>query len=93
MLSSSLQAKIFPGVNFATLSLPSGAGSITGPLTAIAVGSANVSNAQGTAVQTELGNLVNNLCGTIPCNNSARVSAVTVGVCAAALGNANVLID
>jgi hypothetical protein len=93
MLSSSLQAKIFPGVNFTSLSLPSGASSITGPLTALAVGSAHVSSAQGTAVQTELGNLVNNLCGTIPCNTAARVSAVTVGVCAAALGNANVLID
>ena len=93
MLSPSLQAKIFPGVNFNSLSLPSGAGSITGPLTALAVGSAYVSTAQGTAVQTELGNLVNNLCGTIPCNNPARVSAVTVGVCAAALDNANVLID
>jgi hypothetical protein len=94
MLSSTLQAKLFPGVNFSTLSLPSGASSITGPLTALAVGSANVTSAQGTAVQTELGNLVTTLCsGSLPCNNSARVSAVTVGVCAAALGNANVLID
>ncbi len=94
MLSSSLQAKIFPGVNFSTLSLPSGAASITGPLTALAVGTANVGSAQGTAVTTELGNLVNTLCsGSLPCNNSARVSAVTVGACAAALGNANVMID
>jgi hypothetical protein len=93
MLSPTLQAKIFPGVNFSSLTLPGSASSITGPLTAIAVGSANVSTAQGTAVQTELGNLVTNLCGAIPCNNSTRVSAVTVGVCAAALGNANVLID
>ena len=93
MLSPSLQAKIFAGVNFSSLSLPASASSITGPLTALAVGSANVGTAQGTAVQTELGNLVTNLCSTIPCNNSARVSAVTVGTCAAALGNANVLID
>jgi hypothetical protein len=94
MLSSTLQAKIFPGVNFSTLSLPSGAASITGPLTALAVGTANVGSAQGTAVTTELGNLVNTLCsGSLPCNNSARVSAVTVGACAAALGNANVMID
>jgi len=74
--------------------LPSGAASITGPLTALAVGTANVGSAQGTAVTTELGNLVNTLCsGSLPCNNSARVSAVTVGACAAALGNANVMID
>jgi len=91
--SSTLQAKLFPGVNFASLSLPSGASSITTPLTAIAVGSANVSTAQGTAVKTELGNLVTTLCGTTPCTTAARVSAVTVGVCAAALGNANVMID
>jgi hypothetical protein len=92
MLSPSLQQKIFPGVNFASLALPSGAGSITGPLTALAVGTTGT-NAQRTAVQTELGNLVTNLCTSIPCNNPSRVSAVTVGVCAAALGNANVLID
>jgi hypothetical protein len=93
MLSPTLQAKVFPGVNFNSLALPAGSSSITGPLTALAVGSAYVSSAQGTAVQTELGNLVTNLCGAIPCNNPTRVSAVTVGVCAAALDNANVLID
>jgi hypothetical protein len=92
-VQASLQAKMFPGVNLATLSLPSGAASITAPLTAIAVGAANVSTAQGTAVKTELGNLVNTLCGTTACTTAARVSAVTVGVCAAALGNANVMID
>jgi hypothetical protein len=92
MLSPSLQAKVFPGVNFSTLTLPSGSSQITGPLTGLAVGTTGTP-AQSTAVQTELGNLVNNLCGAIPCNNPTRVSAVTVGVCAAALGNANVLID
>jgi hypothetical protein len=46
------------------------------------------------AVQTELGSLVNTLCtGTLPCTNQSRVIPVTVGACAAALGNANVLID
>ena len=93
MATPALQAKLFPGVNFSTLSLPSGAASITGPLTAIAVGSANVGSTQGTAVQTELGHLVNVLCTTTACTTSARVSSVTVGVCAAALGNANVMID
>ena len=92
--SAALQAKLFPNVNFSTLSLPSGASSITGPLTALAVGSSKVSTPQGVAVKTELGNLVTTLCGgALPCNSPARVSAVTVGVCAAALGNANVLID
>jgi hypothetical protein len=90
----SLAAKVFPNVNLSTLSLPSGASSITGPLTALAVGSANVSSTQGQAVSTELNNLVTTLCTTTSCTgNPARVSAVTLGVCAAALGNANVLID
>jgi hypothetical protein len=46
-------------------------------------------------VTTELTNLIGNLCtGATPCSgNAARVSAVTVGVCAAALGNADVLIN
>ncbi|HEX4150980.1 MAG TPA: LamG domain-containing protein [Steroidobacteraceae bacterium] len=93
MLSPTLQAKVFPGVNFSALSLPSGANSITGPLTALAVGSANVSSTQGTAVQTELGHLVSNLCSATGCSTAAQINAVTVGACAAALGNANVLID
>jgi hypothetical protein len=97
MLSPSLQAKVFGSVNFSTLSLPGSASSITGPLTVLAVGSStSPTSLQYTAVQTELNNLVNTLCGTNPnsCSgNSARVSAVTLGVCAAALGNANVLID
>jgi hypothetical protein len=94
MLSPTLRAKIFPGVNFSTLNLPGGASSIAGPLTALAVGSAKVATAQGIAVNTELGNLINTLCSTTSCSaNPTRVSAVTVGACAAALGNANVLID
>jgi hypothetical protein len=94
MSTPSLYAKIFPGVNFGTLSLPVNSSAITGPLTALAVGSANVGSAQGMAVQTELGSLVNTLCtGTLPCTNQSRVIPVTVGACAAALGNANVLID
>jgi hypothetical protein len=90
----SLAAKVFPGVNLSTLSLPGSASSITGPLTALAVGSANVSSTQGQKVSTELNNLVTTLCTTTSCTGDpARVSAVTLGVCAAALGNANVLID
>ena len=45
-------------------------------------------------VSTELNNLIGILCsGSAPCNSTARVSAVTVAACAAALGNADVLID
>ena len=93
MSSSATELKVFPGVNFSSLSLPSGASAITGPLTALAVGSGNVSTPQGTAVQAELVSLINNLCSSTGCGNATQVSAVTVGACAAALGNANVLID
>ena len=92
MLSPTLQAKLFPTVNFSSLSLPSGSAQITGPLTTLAVGATGTPT-QITAVQTELTHLVTNLCTAVPCNNPTRVSAVTVGACAAALGNANVLID
>lgn len=50
---------------------------------------------QASQVAQELNNLVGLLCnGSSPCNgNASRVQAVTVAACAAALGNANVLID
>ena len=53
-----------------------------------------LTHSQARQVTTELTNLVGNLCsGSAPCTTAKRVTAVTVGVCAAALGNANVLID
>ena len=41
----------------------------------------------------ELDSLIANLCSTTACNSLARVQAVTAAVCAAALGNANMLIN
>jgi len=95
MASPSLQSGMFPGVNFSTLSLPAQASSITGPLASLAVGGGSLaSQPQAATVSTELDNLIGILCsGSAPCNNPTRVQAVTVGVCAAALGNADVLID
>jgi hypothetical protein len=95
MASPSLQSSVFPGVNFSTLSLPAQASSITGPLASLAVGGGSLTaQPQAATVSTELNNLVGILCsGSAPCNNASRVQAVTVGVCAAALGNADVLID
>ena len=95
--NTALQTKLFGSVNFNSTSLyttPSGITSVTGPLANLAVGGGNLtSQPAASTVQTELNNLVGVLCGgTSPCNNTARVQAVTVALCAAALGNADVLI-
>ena len=64
-------------------------------LAALAVGSGTLTHQPApSTVTTELTNLIGNLCtGSTPCNSAARVTAVTVGACAAALGNADVMID
>jgi hypothetical protein len=63
-------------------------------LAALSVGNGTLTQQPSLAtVTTELTNLVGNLCSSSACNSTARVSAVTVGACAAALGNADVMID
>jgi hypothetical protein len=112
MSSTTLQAKVFPGVTFGastyssvtatapingvmqyTSSAP--ASTVVADLATLAVGSGTLTHQPApSTVTTELTNLIGNLCsGSTPCTSAARVSAVTVGVCAAALGNADVLID
>jgi hypothetical protein len=113
MSSSTLQAKIFPGVTFGTSTFSSvtstglnaasvmqytssgTAAQVVQDLAALAVGSGTLTHQPApSTVTTELTNLIGNLCtGSTPCNTAARVSAVTVGACAAALGNADVMID
>jgi hypothetical protein len=45
-------------------------------------------------VSNELNSLIGILCtGSSPCNSTARVMAVTSAACAAALGNADVMIN
>jgi hypothetical protein len=49
-----------------------------------------------TGASGELDKLITNLCTAnpaTPCNNVARVQAVTVAACATAFGNANMLIN
>ncbi len=98
MTTPNLQAQMFPGVNFNNASLfstPAGISSVTGPLAAAAVGNGSLKSmpAAGT-VSTELNNLIGVLCsGSSPCTSTARVQAVTSAACAAALGNADVLIN
>jgi Concanavalin A-like lectin/glucanases superfamily len=63
-------------------------------LAALAVGNGSLTHQPAlSTVTTELTNLVGNLCSSSACNTTARVTAVTVGACAAALGNADVMID
>ena len=63
-------------------------------LAALAVGNGTLTHQPAkSTVTTELTNLIGALCTSSACNSTARVSAVTVGACAAALGNADVLID
>jgi hypothetical protein len=64
-------------------------------LAALSVGNGTLTHQPAPAtVTTELTNLVGTLCSSTACNgNLTRVNAVTVGACAAALGNADVMID
>jgi Concanavalin A-like lectin/glucanases superfamily len=112
MSSTTLQAKVFPGVTFnastyssVTATAPIGgvmqytssppASTVVAALAALAVGNGTLTHQPApSTVTTELTNLIGNLCNSgTPCSTAARVSAVTVGACAAALGNADVLID
>jgi hypothetical protein len=91
----SLRAQIFAGVNFNGSVFLTGPGvtSVTHPLTLKAVGTGLNSQAPAGNVETELDNLVGKLCTTTACNSTQRELAVTSAVCAAALGNANMLIN
>jgi hypothetical protein len=95
--NTALQTKLFGSVNFGNGSLFSTAGgiaSVTTPLAKLAVGGGSLAHQPAAStVSTELNNLVGVLCsGSTPCTSAARVQAVTIGACAAALGNADVVI-
>jgi hypothetical protein len=95
--NTALQTKLFGSVNFGNGSLFSTAGgiaSVTTPLANLAVGGGSLAHQPAAStVSTELNNLVGVLCsGSTPCTSAARVQAVTIGACAAALGNADVVI-
>jgi hypothetical protein len=98
MSTPALQTQIFGSVAFngSLFQTQAGINSVTGPLATLAVGSGSLTHQPAAAtVTTELSNLIGVLCtGSTSCNgNAARVSAVTVAACAAALGNADVLIN
>jgi Concanavalin A-like lectin/glucanases superfamily len=95
--NTALQTKLFGNVNFNSASLFSTAGgiaSVTTPLANLAVGGGHLAHQPApSTVSTELNSLIGILCsGSTPCTSSARVQAVTIAACAAALGNADVMI-
>jgi hypothetical protein len=70
------------------------AAQVIAAIAALSVGNGTLTQQPAlSTVTTELTNLVGTLCSSSPCNNTQRVQAVTVAACAAALGNADVLID
>jgi hypothetical protein len=93
--SSTATAKVFPGVTFSASTFPAQQSTVVADLAALAAGSGNLaSQPQPSTVSNELNNLIGILCtGSSPCNSTARVQAVAVAACAAALGNADVMID
>ncbi|MGO9513359.1 MAG: LamG domain-containing protein [Steroidobacteraceae bacterium] len=97
MTTPSLQAQVFPGVTFngSTFSTPAGISSVTNALATLAVGNGTLATQPApSTVTTELNNLIGVLCASTACNgNAARVQAVTSAACAAALGNADVMIN
>ena len=93
--AATLQAQIFPGVTFGATTYPAQTAQVAADLAALAVGSGSLaSQPSASTVSTELTNLIGLLCnGSTPCTTVARTQAVTIAACAAALGNADVLID
>jgi hypothetical protein len=87
-------AQVLPGVSFSSSLFSSQAGinSVTSALAAAVLGNGLSTSPAASSVTTELGNLINNLCSTSACNNTARVQAVTAAACAAAFGSADMLI-
>jgi Concanavalin A-like lectin/glucanases superfamily len=91
----SLAAQMFPGVTFNATTYPAQTNLVTSALAARVLGGGSLpSQPAASTVTTELGNLIGVLCsGTSPCNNTARVMAVTAAACAAAFGSADMSIN
>jgi hypothetical protein len=87
---------VLPGVslNASTYSSPAGISSVSNALAARVVGSGNLNSMpQASQIAGELNKLIPALCTTSACNNTARVQAVTAAACAAAFGNAVMMIN
>jgi hypothetical protein len=90
----SLAATMFPGVTFSASTFPAQTSLVTSALAAKVLGAGMASQPAASTVTTELNNLIGILCnGSSPCNNTARVLAVTSAACAAAFGSADMSIE
>jgi concanavalin A-like lectin/glucanase superfamily protein len=94
-------AQMFPGVTFNASTYPAQTNLVSSALAARvlyngappSVQSQLTSQPAASTITTELNNLIGILCtGTSPCNNTARVLAVTSAACAAAYGSADMSI-
>ncbi len=89
-----LAAQVMPGVAISASTYPSSTNAVAGALAARVLGTNLNSQPAASTVVTELTNLEANLCGSAaPCTTLARTQAVTVALCAAAFGSANMLIN
>jgi hypothetical protein len=90
-----LAAQMFPGVTFNATTYPAQTNLVTSALAARVLGGGSLPSQPAlSTVTTELGNLIGVLCsGTSPCNNTARVMAVTAAACAAAFGSADMSVN
>ena len=67
---------------------------MAGDLATLAVGTGLSQQPAAASVSTEITNLIGLLCnGSTPCSTAGRAQNVAIAACAAALGNADVLID
>ncbi len=94
----SYQSVIFPGITFngSTFSTAAGINAVSSALAARVIGNGSLASQPApTAITNELNTLIPILCnGSAPCNgNPARVLAVTAAACAAAFGNAEMMIN
>lgn len=91
------QSVVLPGVslNASTFSSSGGISTVSNALAARVVGSGNLKTMPPAAqIAGELNTLIPLLCsGNSPCNNTSRVMAVTAAACAAAFGNAVMMIN
>jgi len=89
-------SSVLPGVtlNSSTYSSTQGINSVSNALAARLVGNGSLhSMPQASQIAGELNTLIPALCATSACNNTSRVTAVTAAACAAAFGNAVMMIN
>jgi hypothetical protein len=99
MTTPALRAKIFPNATFSAsqFSTQGGIDAVSGPLAKLAVGNGQLHSQPPASTLTgptgELDLLIGRLCSSAACTTTGRVMAVASAACAAALGNADVMIN